>query len=65
MAWRRRSVPGRLGQLEYFVASCGCGSFSAAANQLLVAQPSLSQQMKRSNGNWAPSCSSADHMVSR
>lgn len=36
----------RLRQLEYFVAICEDGSFSAAAGQLYVAQPSLSQQIK-------------------
>ncbi|OUC93091.1 LysR family transcriptional regulator [Streptosporangium minutum] len=36
----------RLRQLEYFIAICEHGSFSAAANQLLVAQPSLSQQIR-------------------
>ncbi|WP_158852672.1 LysR family transcriptional regulator [Saccharothrix deserti] len=36
----------RLRQLEYFVAICEYGSFSAAADQLLVAQPSLSQQIR-------------------
>jgi DNA-binding transcriptional LysR family regulator len=36
----------RLRQLEYFVAICEYGSFNAAAEQLLVAQPSLSQQIR-------------------
>lgn len=36
----------RLRQLEYFIAICDSGSFSAAADRLLVAQPSLSQQIK-------------------
>lgn len=36
----------RLRQLEYFIAICEHGSFSAAANHLLVAQPSLSQQIR-------------------
>ncbi|MEV5411995.1 LysR family transcriptional regulator [Thermopolyspora sp. NPDC052614] len=36
----------RLRQLEYFIAICEYGSFSAAAAQLLVAQPSLSQQIR-------------------
>ncbi|GLX97167.1 LysR family transcriptional regulator [Herbidospora sp. NBRC 101105] len=36
----------RLRQIEYFVAICRHGSFSAAAAALLVAQPSLSQQIK-------------------
>ncbi|MCS7482512.1 LysR family transcriptional regulator [Umezawaea endophytica] len=36
----------RLRQLEYLIAICETGSFSAAANELLVAQPSLSQQIK-------------------
>ena len=35
----------RLRQLEYFLAICEHGSFTAAASQLLVAQPSLSQQI--------------------
>ncbi|MFC3895752.1 LysR family transcriptional regulator [Lentzea rhizosphaerae] len=33
----------RLRQLEYFVAICEAGSFNRAANELRVAQPSLSQ----------------------
>jgi DNA-binding transcriptional LysR family regulator len=36
----------RLRQLEYFIAICQSGSFTAAAQQLLVAQPSLSQQIR-------------------
>lgn len=36
----------RLRQLEYFVAICECGSFTAASAQLYVAQPSLSQQIR-------------------
>ncbi|WP_154756446.1 LysR family transcriptional regulator [Amycolatopsis pithecellobii] len=40
----------RLRQLEYFVAICESGSFSAAANELLVAQPSLSQQVRALEG---------------
>ncbi|GAB3932599.1 LysR family transcriptional regulator [Kribbella albertanoniae] len=36
----------RLRQLEYLAAICDYGSFSAAATELLVAQPSLSQQIK-------------------
>lgn len=36
----------RLRQLEYFVAICEAGSFGGAANELLVAQPSLSQQIQ-------------------
>ncbi|WP_037321413.1 LysR family transcriptional regulator [Amycolatopsis orientalis] len=36
----------RLRQLEYFVAICDAGSFSGAAHELLVAQPSLSQQIQ-------------------
>ncbi|MFD8531657.1 LysR family transcriptional regulator [Streptosporangium canum] len=36
----------RLRQLEYFIAICEHGSFSAAADRLLVAQPSLSQQIR-------------------
>jgi DNA-binding transcriptional LysR family regulator len=36
----------RLRQLEYLVAICDVGSFGAAAAQLYVAQPSLSQQIK-------------------
>ncbi|MFD4196847.1 LysR family transcriptional regulator [Amycolatopsis thermoflava] len=36
----------RLRQLEYFVAICDAGSFSGAAQELLVAQPSLSQQIQ-------------------
>ena len=36
----------RLRQLEYFVAICEHGSFSAASQRLLVAQPSLSQQIR-------------------
>ncbi|HWL59267.1 MAG TPA: LysR family transcriptional regulator [Microbacteriaceae bacterium] len=36
----------RLRQLEYFIAICRNGSFTAAAQELLVAQPSLSQQIR-------------------
>ncbi|MGA8209510.1 MAG: LysR family transcriptional regulator [Nocardioidaceae bacterium] len=36
-----------LRQLEYFLAAVEHGSFAAAANELLVAQPSLSEQIKR------------------
>ncbi|MDF2826556.1 MAG: putative transcriptional regulator, LysR family, partial [Mycobacterium sp.] len=36
----------RLRQLEYLIAICEQGSFSAAAQRLLVAQPSLSQQVR-------------------
>ena len=36
----------RLRQLEYLVAICDQGSFTAAAQKLLVAQPSLSQQIR-------------------
>ncbi|NNN29136.1 LysR family transcriptional regulator [Streptomyces sp. S3(2020)] len=36
----------QLRQLEYFVAICEAGSFSAAAVRLYVAQPSLSQQIR-------------------
>jgi DNA-binding transcriptional LysR family regulator len=36
-----------LQQLEYFVAACRHGSFSAAAEQLHMAQPSLSEQVRR------------------
>lgn len=36
----------RLRQIEYFVAVCDAGSFTAAAARLLVAQPSLSQQVR-------------------
>lgn len=34
-------------QLEYFLASVGGGSFSAAAEQLHLAQPSVSEQVRR------------------
>jgi len=42
-------VSGRpsLRQLEYFLAAVEYGSFAAAANELLIAQPSLSEQIKR------------------
>lgn len=36
----------RLRQLEYFTAICDAGSFGGAAKELLVAQPSLSQQIR-------------------
>ena len=34
-------------QLTYFLAAARHGSFSAAANALLMAQPSLSEQVRR------------------
>ncbi|MDA0184629.1 LysR substrate-binding domain-containing protein [Solirubrobacter phytolaccae] len=37
----------RLEQLEYFLASAEHGSFSAAAASLLMAQPSMSEQIRR------------------
>lgn len=37
----------RLEQLEYFLAAAEHGSFSAAANALLMAQPSMSEQIRR------------------
>jgi DNA-binding transcriptional LysR family regulator len=36
-----------LQQLQYFVAACEHGSFSAAAEELHMAQPSLSEQIRR------------------
>jgi DNA-binding transcriptional LysR family regulator len=36
-----------LQQLEYFLAALRSGSFSAAAEQLLLAQPSISEQIRR------------------
>jgi DNA-binding transcriptional LysR family regulator len=36
-----------LQQLEYFVAACRHGSFSGAAQELHLAQPSLSEQVRR------------------
>src|SRR5688572_18346840 len=36
-----------LQQLTYFLAAAGHGSFSAAAEALLLAQPSLSEQIRR------------------
>src|SRR3954452_21021916 len=36
-----------LQQLTYFLAAADHGSFSAAANSLLMAQPSLSEQIRR------------------
>ncbi len=36
-----------LAQLEYFLAACEHGSFSAAAQELHMAQPSLSEQVRR------------------
>src|SRR3954471_20219257 len=36
-----------LQQLTYFLAAAEHGSFSAAANELLMAQPSLSEQIRR------------------
>lgn len=44
------SSPVTLLQLEYFVASVEHGSFSAAAVALHVAQPSLSEQIRRLEG---------------
>ncbi len=40
-------APVTLQQLEYFVAAVDHGSFSAAAAALHVAQPSLSEQVRR------------------
>ena len=37
----------RLEQLEYFLAAAEHGSFSAAASALLMAQPSMSEQIRR------------------
>ncbi|HET7119744.1 MAG TPA: LysR family transcriptional regulator [Solirubrobacterales bacterium] len=36
-----------LQQLRYFLAACEAGSFTAAADRLYVAQPSLAQQVRR------------------
>lgn len=36
-----------LQQLEYFLQTLRCGSFSAAADRLMLAQPSLSAQVRR------------------
>ncbi len=36
-----------LQQLRYFLAACDAGSFTAAADSLFVAQPSLAQQVRR------------------
>lgn len=36
-----------ISQLEYFLAAMRCGSFSAAAETLHLAQPSLSEQIRR------------------
>ena len=36
-----------LQQLRYFLAACRHGSFSAAADSLYVAQPSLADQVRR------------------
>lgn len=36
-----------LQQLRYFLAACEAGSFTAAADSLFVAQPSLAQQVRR------------------
>ena len=36
-----------LQQLRYFLAAAEHGSFSAAAEELLMAQPSLSEQIRR------------------
>ena len=36
-----------LQQLEYFLAAAAHGSFSAAADALHMAQPSLSEQIRR------------------
>lgn len=41
------SSPVTLAQLEYFLAAVEHGSFSAAALALRVAQPSLSEQIRR------------------
>lgn len=37
----------RLRQIEYFIAICESGSFTVAAQELLIAQPSLSQQIRQ------------------
>ena len=34
-------------QLQYFLAAFRCGSFSAAADELHMAQPSLSEQVRK------------------
>jgi LysR family transcriptional regulator, cyn operon transcriptional activator len=39
-----------LQQLRYFVAACQHGSFSAAADALFIAQPSLADQVRRLEG---------------
>src|SRR5918997_565655 len=39
-----------LQQLRYFLAAADRGSFSAAAEELLLAQPSLSEQIRRLEG---------------
>lgn len=36
----------QINQLRYMVAAAKCGSFSAAANELYITQPTLSQQIK-------------------
>jgi LysR family cyn operon transcriptional activator len=36
-----------LQQLRYFLAACEHGSFTAAASSLLIAQPSVAEQIRR------------------
>ena len=42
-----------LRQMQYFVAIAEDGSISRSAERLLVAQPSLSAQIRVSRRNWA------------
>lgn len=45
--WGRFGTPVTIAQLRYFLAACESGSFTAAADQLYIAQPSLAEQIRR------------------
>lgn len=48
-----------LRQLEYFCAVARTGSFTKAADDLGIAQPSLSEQIARLEEGWAEPCLSS------